>query len=321
MPDLKKSPWRISKRNLSNIKVVVLCIVAATTFWVLNALNKDNYSTIVDYPIQWKFDEENYVAVKALPKNIQIQITGNGWDLLRKYFNISSTPYSIQLDSPAEKKFLLPSDLKRSLGEFITPTLLENVLGDTLFFQIDRIVTRTLRPELDTTSYALDKNSVLNGKVTFSPDKVELKGPSSLLDGYEGKFPVKLNSRKINSDYSSKVPLAVEEKFTSLIQLTQQEIEVSFAVITYLEGNKRLKLKKQNFPTSVSLQDEELVPVLSYLIEESNLPELEDLEFEAILDYRKRNRADSTLQLVLLPNPSFLKEVTITPPVVKLKYE
>jgi len=103
LPDLKKSPWRISKRNLSNIKVVVLCIVAATTFWVLNALNKDNYSTIVDYPIQWKFDEENYVAVKALPKNIQIQITGNGWDLLRKYFNISSTPYSIQLDSPAEK--------------------------------------------------------------------------------------------------------------------------------------------------------------------------------------------------------------------------
>jgi len=45
------------------------------------------------------------------------------------------------------------------------------------------------------------------------------------------------------------------------------------------------------------------------------------LEFEAILDYRKRNRADSTLQLVLRPNPSFLKEVTITPPVVKLKYE
>ena len=198
MPDLKKSHWRISKRNLSNLKVVVLCIIAATTFWVLNALNKDNYSTIVDYPIQWEFDEENYVAVNTLPKSVQIQITGNGWDLLRKYFNISSAAYSIQLNSPAEKKFLLPTDLKRSLGEFITPTLLENVLGDTLFYQIDRIVTRTLRPELDTTSYALDKNSVLTGKVTFNPDKLELKGPSSLLDGYEGKFPVKLNSRKIN---------------------------------------------------------------------------------------------------------------------------
>ena len=47
----------------------------------------------------------------------------------------------------------------------------------------------------------------------------------------------------------------------------------------------------------------------------------EDLEFEAVLDYRKRNRTDSTVQLVLQPNPSFLKEVTITPPVVKLKYE
>ena len=152
MPDLKKSPWRISKRNLSNLKVVVLCIIAATTFLVLNALNKDNYSTIVDYPIQWEFDEENYVAVKTLPKSVQIQITGNGWDLLRKYFNISSTAYSIQLNSPAEKNFLLPTDLKRSLGEFITPTLLENVLGDTLFYQIDLFILSS-NISIDLTSY------------------------------------------------------------------------------------------------------------------------------------------------------------------------
>ena len=301
--------------------MVVLCVAAATTFWVLNALNKDNYSTIVDYPVQWEYDQKNYIPVKSLPNSIQIEISGNGWDLLRKYFNISGTPYLIQLNSPAEKKYLLSADLKRSLGEFITPTQLQNVLGDTIHYQIDRIVTKTLRPVLDTLGYSLDKNIALDGKVNFIPDQLEVTGPSSVLEAFEGKYPVALNASKINSNFAGKVPLRVDERLAKLVQLKQKEIQVSFSVLTYLEGNKRLKIKKVNFPNTVSLTNEELVPVLSYLIEEANLPQLKDLKFEAILDYRKRNRADSTLQIEVNPNPNFLKEVRISPPQIKLKYE
>ena len=321
MPDSKKSPWRISKRKLSNLKVVVLCVAAATTFWVLNALNKDNYSTIVDYPVQWEYDQKNYVPVKPLPKSIQIQITGNGWDLLRKYFNISGTAYPILLQSPAEKKYLLSADLKRSLGEFITPTQLENVLGDTIHYQIDRIVTKTLRPVLDSLSYSFDKNIALEGKVNFIPDQLEITGPSSVLEAFEGNYPVALNASKINSNFSGKVPLTVDESLAQLVQLKQKEIQVSFSVLSYLEGNKRLKIKKVNFPSNVKLPNEELIPVLSYLIEESDLPQLKDLKFEAVLDYRKRNRTDSTLQIEVSPNPKFLKELKISPPQIKLKYE
>jgi hypothetical protein len=301
--------------------VVVLCVAAATTFWVLNALNKDNYSTIVDYPVQWEYDQKNYIPVKPLPQSIQIQISGNGWDLLRKYFNISGTAYPILLQSPAEKKYLLSADLKRSLGEFITPTQLENVLGDTIHYQIDRIVTKTLRPVLDSLSYSFDKNIALEGKVNFIPDQLEITGPSSVLEAFEGNYPVALNASKINSNFSGKVPLTVDEPLATLIQLKQKEIQVSFSVLSYLEGNKRLKIKKINFPSNVKISNEELIPVLSYLIEESDLPQLKDLQFEAVLDYRKRNRTDSTLQIEVSPNPRFLKEVRISPPQIKLKYE
>jgi len=321
LPDSKKSPWRISKRKLSNLKVVVLCVAAATTFWVLNALNKDNYSTIVDYPVQWEYDQKNYIPVKPLPESIQIQISGNGWDLLRKYFNISGTAYPILLQSPAEKKYLLSADLKRSLGEFITPTQLENVLGDTIHYQIDRIVTKTLRPVLDSLSFSFDKNISLEGKVNFIPDQLEITGPSSVLEAFEGNYPVALNASKINADFSGKVKLTVDESLTQLVQLKQKEIQVSFSVLSYLEGNKRLKIKKVNFPSNVKLPNEELIPVLSYLIEEGDLPQLKDLQFEAVLDYRKRNRTDSTLQIEVNPNPKFLKEVKISPPQIKLKYE
>lgn len=60
-----------------------MCVVTATTFWLLNALNKDNYTTIVNQPISIDYDEDEYMAVKPLPQVIKIEINGNGWDLLK----------------------------------------------------------------------------------------------------------------------------------------------------------------------------------------------------------------------------------------------
>ncbi|MCU0402048.1 MAG: YbbR-like domain-containing protein [Algoriphagus sp.] len=321
MPEQKNSSWRISSKKLSNLKVVVLCILAATTFWILNALNKDNYNTIVDYPIQWEFDRENFVPVKPLPESVQIQISGNGWDLLRKYFNLNEPPFSIILAEPSSRSFILTSELKRPLGEFITPTQLEGLLEDTIHFQIDKIVTQSLTPVLDTTGYSLAKNIEIDGDVSFLPKKITLKGPSSILEAFDGKFPVQLNESKIDSRFSKKVALSLNKNLEELIQLEQLEIEVNFEIIKYLEGNKRLKVKKVNFPRSVSLENEELTPMMTYLVDEKKVGELKDMEFEAILNYSTRNREDSTITLSISPKPTFLKDLKIDPPLIKLKYE
>ncbi|MFL0681620.1 MAG: YbbR-like domain-containing protein [Algoriphagus aquaeductus] len=321
MPETKKSSWRISSKKISDLKVVVLCILAATTFWILNALNKDNYNTIVDYPIQWEFDRTNYIPVKPLPESIQIQISGNGWDLLRKYFNLNEPPFSIILAEPSSRKFILSTELKRPLGEFITPTQLESLLEDSIHFQIDKIVTKSLTPYLDSAGYSLGKNIEIDGAVLFTPNQITLTGPSSLLESFEGKFPVYLNENRIEKNFSRQVKLELEKKIEDLIQIQETEVEVSFSVFKYLEGNKRLKLKKVNFPRTVTLENEELIPILSYLVDERKVNELKEIEFEAILNYGKRNREDSTIQVDVVPKPDFLKDLKIDPIQVKLKYE
>jgi hypothetical protein len=58
-----------------------------------------------------------------------------------------------------------------------------------------------------------------------------------------------------------------------------------------------------------------------YLVDERKASELKDMEFEAILDYSKRNKRDSTLFVLLSPNPKYLEQVRIEPPLIKLKYE
>ena len=321
MPDSKKSSRRISSKRLSNLKVVVLCVAAATTFWILNALNKDNYTTVVDYPIEWEFDQENFVAVKPLPKSVQIQISGNGWDLLRKYFKLNEPPFIITLAEPSNRNFILTSDLQRPLGEFITPTLLERLLEDSVNYQIDKIETRTVVPILDSTGYSLAKNVEIEGKIGFSPEKLTLTGPTSLLDRYKEGFPVTLNENKIDDNFSSQVSVSIPKNLAELIQLQEESVQVSFSVIKFLEGNKRLKVSKINFPKTVTLENEEFTPMITYLVDERKVAELKEMEFEAILDYRKRNREDSTLLVTVKPSPDYLKDIKIEPASVKLKYD
>lgn len=321
MPETKKSSGRISSKRLSNLKVVVLCIAAATTFWILNALNKDNYNTIVDYPIVWEYNQEKYMAVKPLPESVPIQISGNGWDLLRKYFKLNEPPFIINLAEPSSKNYILTSDLKRPLGDFITPTTLLGLLEDSISFQIDQIETQKLSPVLDTTSFALAKNVEIEGTITFNPSEVTITGPSSLLDSFEGKFLIALDERRIGENFRNSVPLKIEKNMEEILSLGEESIEVSFSVIQFLEGNKRLQVKKINFPNSVTLENEEITPMITYLVDGSKVTELKDVEFDAILDYSKRNREDSTITVVVRPSPNYIKEIKVDPPVVKLKYD
>lgn len=320
MPETKKSSKRISPKKLSNLKVVVLCIAAATTFWILNALNKDDYNTIVDFPIEFVYDQDQYVAVASLPKTLEIEISGNGWDLLRKYFNFNSDSYPVELSNPASKNYILTADLKRSLGEFLSPTQLNSVLRDSLTFKIDKIKTVKVTPVLDSAGFTMGKNYRAIGPVTFTPSTITLKGPSSVIDSLKN-FPVNLEENRINKSIDKEIVLTIPENLGNHVTLEVENIQVKFDVVEFLEGNKRLKIKKLNFPKSVTLQNEEVVIMISYLVDERKSAELKDLEFEAVLDYYKRNKEDSTITVQVKPMPDYLEQVVAQPAILKLNYE
>lgn len=321
MPETKKSSGRISSKKLSNLKVVVLCIAAATTFWILNALNKDNYTTIVDYPLAWDFDQEKYMAVQPLPESFPIEISGDGWDLLRKYFRLNEPAFIINLAEPSSRGFILTSDLKRPLGDFISPTTLIGALEDSIHYHIDRIETRNLDLVVDSTSFSLAKNVEIDGAINFSPKQVSVTGPSSFLDLFGGEFLVRLNENRISGNFQKSVPVELDKKLAEFVSLEEGTVDVSFSIIQYLEGNKRLKVNKINFPRAVRLENEAVIPMMTYLVDGSKVTELKEAEFDAILDYSKRNREDSTIAFQVKPSPSYIKDIKVEPAFVKLKYE
>jgi len=320
LADSNKSSKRISPQKLSNLKVVVLCIAAATTFWILNALNKDDYITVVDFPITLDYDRSKFMAVTPEPQKIEIEIKGNGWDLLRKNFKLNTPPFTIKVGNPAAKKFIKSSDFRRELGDFISPTTVVSILADTLKFQIDRIQTAKITVIADSASFTLAKNYRLLSPPKFSPALISVTGPSSILDDLKTGLKVGINEQKINSDLSKEVSLVFPKEMAALVSSKEEKLNVSLDVVAFLEGNKRLKITKLNFPKSVSLENEEVSIIMDYLIDERSIEELKELEFEAILDFYKRNKADSTITVEVRPMPKFLDQVKISPSILKLRY-
>lgn len=303
------------------MKVVALCFLAAATFWFLNALNKDNYNTVVDYPIEIIYDKEEFMAVQELPAKIKIEINGNGWDLLRKYFNFNDSPFLIEINNPATKNYILTSEIRRSLAENISPTTLVSMVSDTIKFKIDKIVTRKIKVEIDTTQNTLANNFRLANGFVIDPEIIDIKGPTSALEKLDGKIKVALSENKINSNFNKIIPITIPEELTDFLTIEEESVLVKFDVVQFLEGNKRLKISKTNFPENVSLLQEPNNIMMYYLIDERKVEELKSIDFEAVLNYANRNKQDSTIEVLVRPRPTILENIRVEPSVFRLKYD
>jgi len=318
---LKKRIANLNPQKIANLKVAALCFLAAATFWVLNALNKDNYSTVVDYPIEIIFDREEFMPVEKLPNRITIEINGNGWDLLRKYFKINETPFLIEVNNPSTKDYILTSELRRNFSETLSPTSLLSIVTDTVKFKVDKIVTRKIKILADTTSNTLAKNHRLASDISIDPPLVNIKGPTSVFQKLDGVLKVPLGEEKINKDFNKILILKAPEEFEEFLTLEEESVHVKFDITQMLEGNKRLKIKPVNFPKNVSLQNDVSAIIMSYLIDERYVSELSNYEFEAVINFNARNKVDSTVRVQVNPKPSFLENIRFEPEILKLKYD
>src|SRR5690606_13100536 len=106
--------------------------------------------------------------------------------------------YPIEITNPASQKYILTADLKRSLGEFLSPTQLVSVIEDSLKFDVNKIKSIQVKPVLDSTSFTLSKNYRIIDPITFSPETITLSGPSTILDSMSGIFPIVLDESRIN---------------------------------------------------------------------------------------------------------------------------
>lgn len=108
------------------IKVAVMCFIIAATLWFLNALN-NNYVTQVIYPINFRYDSTHFQLKPPIPKYLKLNISGQGWKILRHNLKVNSRPINCKIskDQTINSAFLLPIAVK-NISEFKIHAVLED---------------------------------------------------------------------------------------------------------------------------------------------------------------------------------------------------
>lgn len=309
----------LTPKKTDNWKVIVLCLIVATTFWFFNALNKSNYTTRINYPFQITFDDSLYVPIKPLPTEIPIEVTGGGWDLLRKSFGFEMNPVVVPISNPVETRYILGTSLNSDLAERLGETRLNVVLKDTIMLNIERISERKLKLVVDTLRLSVAENFKVNNPISIEPDSILVTGPLSYVNALPDELMLDISQKNISENLVTEV--SVGSLGSNLYTLSPSVVTVSIDLVEYGIFDQEVKLTLLNFPDNPSVFPRRTFVKLKYKAPKDSFPTALIFPWKVGLDYNRLNKEDSTLRPYLIAYPGFAREIEIDPIEIEVIFE
>lgn len=225
--------------NKTNWKAVSLCMAAAAIFWLFNALNK-NYQTNLRFPVEFHYDQDRFIPVKPLPESVFMNVSGNGWDLLRKTLGFQLPALALSLDRPTEVKKVVGSTLPALLAGQLGSLEVNYVVTDTLYLDFDPVDEHRFKLVVDASGITFDKSFGRLSPIVVLPDSIRLRGPKSIIHALPDSIVITLKPEQINDNYRREVEIDVPHG--ELINRTPPIAEVMFEVGEFVEVDHYLKL-------------------------------------------------------------------------------
>lgn len=294
----------------------MLCIIAATTFWLLNALNK-RYTTKINYPIEFLVDNpEAVVVVKELPSKVEIDVSGGGWNLLRRtiWFNVS--PLTIPLNNPTEVKYIPGSSLVPLISDQLSDISLNYVITDTLKVDIEEKLSKSAFLRIDSANINLAPSYRIVSEIAINPDTVTFVGPSSIINQLPDTVYLTLPTA-IASDFDEEIKISGVE--SNLVSHVPQEVNIRFEVAPFLRQTSVVDVTPLNFPEDSSMIVLDRKVEIIYTVQEEMAGAIDDDDFKVWADFKDFDSADSTIAPVLDSIPNFLLDVKINPEKLRVK--
>ena len=226
----------------------MLCLLAATVFWIFNALNKD-YATNVRFPLLFEFDDSKYIPVEPLPQVIVLNVSGNGWDLFRKSVGVKVPHIAIALERPVETRKIVASALSPVVASQIGALQVNYIVSDTLRLKIEPKISRKIKltANLQGVSYELGFGRI--SPVTIMPDSISLEGPKSLLEQMGDTLTVFVHAPRIDGNFQENIEVTLKDGM--LIKRNPPVAEVRFDVGLIETQEFRLRLKTPRMPWGI----------------------------------------------------------------------
>lgn len=300
------------------IKVVVLCFVTATTFWFFNALN-DDYSTRITYPIKFTYPDSSLVVVEELPKKVSINVTGGGWNLLRKTFWFTITPVEVPLEDPVKQNYIIGNSLYTLIADQMNEIQLNYVENDTLRIEIDSIRTATAKISVDSSDVSLAEGFRMISPINKSIDSAIFSGPERFISKIPEEIFLEIEEEEISDNYSEEIYLPTFG--SSLVNRDPVEVKVSFEVAKFIPQELMLPFTRINVPLdSNAYSFKDSLARISFEIQEKFAGNYDLDSILIAIDFQQLKSSDSLVKPVLKAVPNQLKNLDIAIDSIQYQY-
>jgi hypothetical protein len=185
-----------------------LCLLAAGLFWLLNALNKDNYAQNIEYPLRVTFNDSLFVPTTPLPRSVRVNVSGDGWRLLgQSWLPFGREAVRYEIKNPLTVSVINTASLAGAVSEQIKNLRVNYVMADTLTLGFDQRIRKTVRLVADSLHIDLAPRMVVSSKINLTPATITLEGPARLLRVFADTLLVKIPGRRIFENYDDELPI------------------------------------------------------------------------------------------------------------------
>lgn len=272
---------------------VTACFLAASTFWLLNALNK-TYTTRIAYPLAWRYDATRYIPLQPLPTEVAVNVTGRGWKLLRKQLMLDVKPAEITLlRNLSATRYVAGGAVRQALQSAMEGLQYNYLITDTLWVAFDRRMSReiplTLSPATD--------GSALPYAADFKPASIVFEGPARQVEALANPYPVHLPQAPASSTNGTlRVPIGGPELVTTSVP----EVRVRLRVRPLVTVPVRVVPELTGFPEGrrYELRPATVRVALQCFSEDTARLDLSQLRVQ--LPYHPATGPDSSLHLPML---------------------
>jgi hypothetical protein len=304
---LKKAHWR----------GIFLSFATATIFWFFNALNKE-YTSRIYYPIDIVYDRDSLIAVEDIPDEVPLSVTGGGWQLLKKTVSANVEPIRIVLDNPLNTSYLTGRSLLPEFAEQLENLDVNYVAIDTIFLNIERVVSRKLPITVDSARIQLREGHVISSDIVLEPDSITFRGPQSFIEQMADTFEIHLSDKNIDRRYDEELSM---DMFTSvLIEKHPEIVHVMFDVDEYVRESATVEIEPVNFPYDSAINLKENYVNANFLVQRKRRNDDLANELSVIADLANLDPADSTITLEVIDQPAYIQGIDLEKTKVRVSY-
>ena len=316
-----KSKLRFDKRLL----LYLVFFGFASLMWFFNKLGDETNATI-RYPVTFINLPMQKVVVNDLPDNLDLNVQGRGFDILRYKMGKSPEPVVINL-SRLNHILAKESTMEFNLG---TAALFEEIKSqlpanlalsmiqpDTIYFVFSNYGEKRVpvRPVLD---LHFDSQCRIDGIVSVTPSMVTVNGPDLLLDTLQAVYTKRITARGVTSDISKNVDLQPIDG----IVLIHRKVKVDVPVSKFTEAVATVPITVAGEPDSVAVR---LMPnevTIRYWVSTNDYARLSHNDFKVEADAGQiKTMVGMQLPVTVTVQPANVYNVSVEPQIVNFVLE